>query len=87
MDKEKKKSKFQSPIGMHDILPEDQVYFQKIYKAMKGIAEFYNFKEITTPILEETALFEKATGDTTDIVEKQMFILRTKKTQRFGSFK
>ena len=73
-----KKPKFQSPTGMHDILPEEEKYFQKIYEVCKGIADFYQFQKIETPILEETELFSKGTGLTTDIVQKQMYSLRTK---------
>ena len=63
---------------MHDILPEEEKYFQKIYEVCKGIADFYQFQKIETPILEETELFSKGTGLTTDIVQKQMYSLRTK---------
>lgn len=73
-----KKPKFQSPTGMHDILPEEEKYFQKIYEVCKDIADFYQFQKIETPILEETELFSKGTGLTTDIVQKQMYSLRTK---------
>ncbi|MDP1538714.1 MAG: histidine--tRNA ligase, partial [bacterium] len=70
--------KFQRPTGMHDILPEDQRYFQKIYNVCEAVVNFYGFKKIDTPILEDTALYEKGTGLTTDIVQKQMFTLRTR---------
>ena len=73
-----KKPKFQSPTGMHDILPSDQKYFQKIYEVSENIANFYQFQKIETPILEETELFSKGIGLATDIVGKQMFTLRTK---------
>ena len=73
-----KKQKFQSPTGMHDILSEDQKYFQKIYDIVLDIANFYDFKNIETPILEETELFSKGIGLATDIVGKQMFNLRTR---------
>ena len=73
-----KKPKFQSPTGMHDILPEEQKYFQRIYNVVENIANFYDFKKIDTPILEETQLFEKGTGLSTDIVQKQMYSFRTK---------
>ena len=72
-----KKPKFQSPTGMHDIL-EDQKYYQKIYDVVEEIADFYNFEKIETPILEETELFSRGVGLSTDIVQKQMFSLRTK---------
>ena len=73
-----KKPKFQSPTGMHDILPPEQKYFQKIYEVSENIANFYQFQKIETPILEETELFSKGIGLATDIVGKQMFTLRTK---------
>lgn len=73
-----KKPKFQTPTGMHDILSEDQKYFQKIYKVVESITSFYNFQKIDTPIIEETELFSKGIGLSTDIVEKQMYNFRTK---------
>lgn len=80
--KGKKESKektlvFQSPKGMHDILPQDQPWWEKVRSATKEIAEFYNFSRIDTPILESTEIFEKAIGESTDIVEKQMFSVKT----------
>jgi histidyl-tRNA synthetase len=70
--------KFQTVTGMHDILPEDQKYYEKVYETAKEIAEFYNFSRIETPVLEESELFVKGTGATTDIVQKQMYSLKTK---------
>ena len=57
-----KRPKFQAPSGMHDILPEDQVFFQKIYSVASNIAHFYGFQRIDTPILEEAELFSKGIG-------------------------
>jgi len=73
-----KKPKFQSPTGMHDILPEEQRFFQRIYNIVENIANFYQFQKIETPILEETELFSKGIGIATDIVGKQMYSFRTK---------
>jgi histidyl-tRNA synthetase len=73
-----KKPKFKAPTGMHDILPAEQRYFQKIYGVCENVANFYGFQKIDTPIVEETELFSKGTGLTTDIVQKQMYNLRTK---------
>jgi histidyl-tRNA synthetase len=70
--------KYQTPTGMRDLLDEDLKYFQKIEKAAQEILEFYGYRKIETPILEQNALFEKGTGDSTDIVQKQMFTLQTK---------
>jgi len=63
---------------MRDILSEEQKYFQKILNVAENIARFYGFEKIDTPILEETELFSKGTGLTSDIVQKQMYSLRAK---------
>ncbi|PJE69735.1 MAG: histidine--tRNA ligase [Candidatus Staskawiczbacteria bacterium CG10_big_fil_rev_8_21_14_0_10_38_10] len=73
-----KKPKFQSLTGIHDVLPEEQKYFQKIYKTVESIADFYGFEKIDTPLLEETELFSRGVGIDTDIVEKEMYTFRTK---------
>ncbi|MCK4781581.1 histidine--tRNA ligase [Candidatus Parcubacteria bacterium] len=73
-----KKPKFQTLTGMHDILGEEQKYFQKIYSVVENIAQFYGFQKIETPILEETELFSKGTGSSTDVVQKEMYSFRTK---------
>lgn len=71
------KNRFQVPTGMRDILPQDQLYYKKIYDIAENIVEFYGFSRIDTPILEEAELFSKGVGLSTDIVEKQMYTLRT----------
>jgi histidyl-tRNA synthetase len=73
-----KKPKFQSLPGMHDVLPDEQKYFQKVYKSVESIANFYGFQKIETPLLEDADIFYKGTGLGTDIVEKQMYTFRTK---------
>ncbi|HOW12706.1 MAG TPA: histidine--tRNA ligase [Candidatus Pacearchaeota archaeon] len=73
-----KKPKFQSPTGMHDILPEDQKYFKKIYDVVSSVADFYGFSKIDTPVLEDAEIFSRGTGEATDIVKKEMYILKTK---------
>ena len=63
---------------MHDILPEDQPFYQKIYDTASDIADFYGFSKIDTPIVESAELFSQGVGMTTDIIEKQMYSFRTK---------
>ncbi len=73
-----KKNRPQTLTGMHDILPEEQFYFRKILDVAEKIANFYNFQKIDTPIVEQADLFSKGTGLLTDIVEKQMYVFRTR---------
>jgi histidyl-tRNA synthetase len=77
MATKKGKTKIQSVPGMSDILPKDQAFFKKIYTTVNDFSSFYGFAELTPPILEYTELFEKGTGDDTEIVEKQMYSLRS----------
>lgn len=74
----KVKKIFQAPKGMHDILPDRQPYWEKFRKAVRETAESFGFQRIDTPILEETDLFLRGTGATTDIVTKQMYNLKAK---------
>jgi histidyl-tRNA synthetase len=78
------KPKFQTPKGMHDIFSEQWRYYQKIFEVVEEFANFYNFERIETPILEETDLFTRGVGLTTDIVQKEMFSLRTKGGDRLS---
>lgn len=73
-----KRPKFQTLTGTHDVLPEDQPYFQKVFKTVEDIADYYDFQKIDTPIIEEADLFLKGVGLDTDIIEKQMYSFRTK---------
>ena len=75
---QKKKKSFQAPKGTFDILPEEQIWWDKVCKVSREVAKAYGFGKIDTPIFEETELFIKGTGVDTDIVEKQMYTFRTK---------
>ena len=59
--------------GTKDILPNQVYKWQYVEKAFDDICEKYGFKEIRTPTFEHTELFTRGVGDTTDIVEKQMY--------------
>jgi len=73
----KKIKNLQAPRGTYDILPEDQIYWDRIRRVVKELADDYGFARIDTPIIEDTELFIKGTGQTTDIVQKQMYSFRT----------
>ncbi len=78
MKKTKKKGLFQSPKGMHDILPAEEGLWEKVRKEVREIATSYNFLRIDTTLLEPAELLEKSLGATSDVVEKQMFVMKTK---------
>lgn len=68
----------QIPRGTQDILPKDSYKWQYIEDTLKNICEKYNYQEIRTPIFESTDLFVRAVGDTTDIVNKEMYTFKDK---------
>lgn len=69
----------QSVRGMHDILPEDQPSWSYVIKKAYDLLEDYGFDRIDTPIMEQTELFLRGVGKDTDIVEKEMYTLKTKR--------
>lgn len=63
----------QKPKGTKDILPSESYKWQYVEQKVKEIFENYGFKEIRTPVFENTELFERGVGDTTDVVQKEMY--------------
>ena len=59
--------------GTKDILPQEARKWQQLEAKAKGIFELYGYREIRTPVFEATELFEKGTGQTSDIVTKEMY--------------
>lgn len=71
-----------APKGMHDILPEDWPVFQWVFDKAEEVASFYGFLPIQTPHLERSDLFTRTVGESTDIVEKQMFALKSRGSEQ-----
>ena len=71
-----------APKGMHDILPEDWPIFQWVFNKAEEIASFYGFLPIQTPHLERSDLFTRTVGESTDIIEKQMFALKSRGSEQ-----
>lgn len=72
------KQLFNTPTGMHDIMPEDQIYWERLRQEIFEMARFYDFGYVETPILEPQGVFEKSLGVASEIVEKEMYTLKTK---------
>ncbi|HKS91159.1 MAG TPA: histidine--tRNA ligase [Tepidiformaceae bacterium] len=66
-------TKLQAPRGTQDVLPAAQPYWDAVLQAAKDVATLHGFQRIDTPVFEYAAVFEKGSGDTTDIVEKEMY--------------
>lgn len=64
---------FKVPRGTQDILPSESWKWQKVESIIRDLCDSYRYKEIRTPIFEQTELFQRTVGDTTDIVTKEMY--------------
>lgn len=62
--------------GIKDILPQDVPIWHTVELAARRIFERFGFYEIRVPIMEKTVLFQRSIGETTDIVEKEMYTFR-----------
>lgn len=66
------------PRGTQDILPKDSYKWQYIENKLHELMKIYNYKEIRTPIFESTDLFSRGVGDSTDVVQKEMYTFKDK---------
>jgi histidyl-tRNA synthetase len=69
---------FQSAKGMHDVLPSDAPYWEKIEDVVHSLASAYGFSRIEPPVLEFADLYNKTSGEESDVVQKEMYTLKTK---------
>lgn len=68
----------QGPKGTKDMLPNEAYKWQYVEDLFKDICHRSGYKEIRTPVFEHTELFERGVGDTTDIVQKEMYTFKDK---------
>ena len=59
--------------GMNDILPNEAVLWEELEETLRSWLQSYGYRNLRTPLLEPTALFRRAIGEATDIVEKEMY--------------
>ena len=68
----------QRPKGTKDLLPEDTYKLQYVEKKVARLLENYGFQEIRVPVFEHTELFNRGVGETTDVVQKEMYTFEDK---------
>lgn len=66
------------PRGTEDVLPQDSKLWQYIENTARCVCERFGYKEIRTPVFENTELFQRGVGDTTDVVQKEMYTFEDK---------
>ncbi len=78
MDTGGKKIKIQAPKGTKDVLPDESYKWQALEAALRESAELFGYGEIRFPVFEHTELFLRGIGDTTDVVQKEMYTFEDK---------
>ncbi|OMH40786.1 histidine--tRNA ligase [Desulfurobacterium indicum] len=65
---------FKTVRGVEDVIPPKSEKFEKIAETFKEKVKVYGFKEVILPVFEEAGLFLRSVGETTDIVQKEMYV-------------
>lgn len=68
----------QTPKGMRDLIGEELFNYQGFFEKASEIALYYGFKPIETPLVEDAKIYLSGVGEGTDIVEKEMYTLKTR---------
>ncbi|HTZ12004.1 MAG TPA: histidine--tRNA ligase [Candidatus Margulisiibacteriota bacterium] len=64
--------------GTKDILPDESLLWQSIEEVSRRTFSLYNYKEVRPPILEDASLFNRSLGESAEIVQKQLFLIKNK---------
>ncbi len=75
---------YKIPRGTFDILPESSHQWQKLIEVFRKVAHSYGFEEIITPIFEQAGLFERSSGESSDVVQKEMYRFTDQKGRIFA---
>jgi histidyl-tRNA synthetase len=77
---------FRAPRGTRDLLPAERPTWARLERLARDLAARYGYPEIETPLFEQSAVFERGVGETTDIVEKELFRLapRTEESEAWA---
>ncbi len=78
MEETPAKKQIEAIKGTKDILPREAGEWQRVEGVTKGIFELYGYRELRAPVFEATELFERGTGQTSDVVIKEMYTFKDK---------
>jgi len=65
--------RFEAPRGTYDVLPADQPLRQHVLDEFERLCALYGYRKIQTPVFEDTELFARTSGDSSDVVRKEMY--------------
>ena len=70
-------TRFQAPRGTRDLLPADMAIWRALEDNARRLTALYGYQPIETPMFEDSNVFERGVGEVTDIVEKELFRVRS----------
>jgi histidyl-tRNA synthetase len=76
--------KFNAPRGTHDIFGDDAAKIAKLESIAREVFKKFNYSEIRFPTFEDAGLFTRSIGETSDIVEKEMYIFNDRKGRKLA---
>lgn len=76
--------KYTIPRGTFDILPKDSYKWQFLMDSFRKVASRFGYEEISTPIFEMAELFERSSGESSDVVQKEMYRFQDRKERTFA---
>jgi histidyl-tRNA synthetase len=65
--------RIERPRGTHDVIPDEQPLWRRVTSEIERLCHLYDYRPITTPVFEDTALFERTSGQGSDVVQKEMY--------------
>jgi histidyl-tRNA synthetase len=65
--------RIERPRGTHDVIPAEQPLWRRVTSEIERLCHLYDYRPITTPAFEDTALFERTSGQGSDVVQKEMY--------------
>ena len=68
-----RQARIERPRGTHDVIPAEQSAWRRVTTEIERLCSLYGYHPITTPVFEDTALFERTSGAGSDVVQKEMY--------------
>ncbi len=75
---------YKAPRGTQDVLPDEQPWWDHVRNTAESVARRFGYGQIETPIFEDATLFTRGVGDTTDIVQKEMYVFEDRGEQKLA---
>lgn len=76
--------KYTVPRGTYDILPKESARWHHVIDTFRRVAQRFGYEEITTPIFEMAEVFERSSGESSDVVQKEMYRFQDQKGRSFA---